>query len=86
MSEVTEKIINITDVRYIDGYRLRIVFNDGTRKTINFEQFLKNAKHPDIQKYIDLAEFKNYSIIDGNLDWNDFELCFPNHELYQGIV
>jgi len=86
MSEVAEKVILITKVKYVEGYKLQIEFNDGTMKLVDFEAFLEKSRHPDIQKYLDINEFRKYSIIDGNLDWNDYELCFPNHDLYEGQI
>lgn len=86
MSAVAEKIIYITNAKYLDGYKLQIEFNDGVTKRVDFEDFLKRSKHPDIRKYLDIAEFRNYSIVEGNLDWNDYELCFPTYELYEGRI
>ena len=86
MSEVAEKIISIIKVKYIDGYKLQIEFRDGKIKQVDFEAFLKKSRHPDIQKYLDINEFRSFSVADGNLDWNDYELCFPNHDLYEGRI
>ena len=30
------------------------------------------------------AKFKNYEIVDGNLNWNDYDLIFPIEDLYEG--
>ncbi len=30
--------------------------------------------------------FKGFEIIDGNLDWNNFDLCFPIMDLYQNEI
>lgn len=86
MSEVAEKTISVNNVRYVDGYKLEIEFNDGKTQLVDFEPFLKKSRHPDIRKYLNIDEFKNFSIVNGNLDWNDYELCFPTHELYQGHI
>jgi hypothetical protein len=73
----------ITNVTYIDNYQLLIKFNDGKEQLINFEPFLFNHNHPDIKKYRELRLFKSYSITNGDLEWNDYELCFPIADLYQ---
>lgn len=36
---------------------------------------------PAIQKYLNEEFFKNFQIKDGNLDWNDYDLCFPIEDL-----
>ncbi len=53
---------------------------------VDFESFLKKSKHPDIRKYLNVEEFKNFSIVEGNLDWNDYELCFLTIDLYRGQI
>ena len=36
---------------YISGYAVEIGFSDGTIKTVDFENFLKNHSHPQYNKY-----------------------------------
>jgi len=36
--------------------------------------------------YLDESKFKEYKIIDGNLNWNDYDMIFPIEDLYQGRV
>ena len=86
MTKVIEQIIDIHEVDYIEGYKLKIKFSDGKEQIVDFESFLRKSKHPDIRKYLNVEEFKNFSIVDGNLDWNDYELCFPTIDLYQGQI
>ena len=49
-----------------------------------FEPFLRRPKHSQIQSYLNLERFQQFQIVDRNLDWNDFELCFPLMGLYGG--
>jgi hypothetical protein len=35
---------------------------------------------------LDESKFKQFLILDGNLNWNDYDLIFPIADLYQGIV
>jgi len=35
---------------------------------------------------LDERKFKEFQIIDGNLNWNDYDLIFPIYDLYQGRV
>lgn len=73
----------ITNVEHLNNYKLLISFNDGQQQLINFEHFLFHHSHPDITKYQDINLFKNYSITDGDLEWSDYELCFPIADIYQ---
>ena len=40
----------------------------------------------DIQKYLDENKFSNFSLTDGNLNWNDYDLIFPISDLYNGRI
>jgi hypothetical protein len=81
---ITEgQIITIESAEYVDGYKIRLQFNDQTTQTINFENFITSSSNPHIAKYSDLAIFKNFSITDGDLEWNDYDLCFPIIDLYE---
>jgi len=75
--------ISITQANYIGDFAIRLHFSDGHQKLVDFKTFLEQAKHPAIKKYLDEKLFRTYQIKDGNLDWNDFDLCFPLKDLYQ---
>ena len=51
-----------------------------------FEPFLKKAYNPMITKYLDIDEFKNFSLYYGNIIWNDHEMCFPINNIYNGKI
>jgi hypothetical protein len=76
--------IQIKSARYIGDFAIRISFSDGFSRLIDFKPFLEAALHPSIRKYLDEAKFKNYKIVDGNLNWNDYDLIFPIENLYEG--
>lgn len=77
------QIIAIEKANYIDNYRIRLHFNDQTTQTIDFGHFILTSNNPHIAKYSDLTIFKNFSITDGDLEWNDYDLCFPIADLYE---
>ena len=77
-------VMGIKSATYISDYIIRIDFNDGISQDVNFKPFLKNARHPSIQQYLNKEKFRKFVIIDGNLNWNDYELIFPLAELHQG--
>ncbi|RME01874.1 MAG: DUF2442 domain-containing protein [Calditrichaeota bacterium] len=79
------EVIAINKAEYLSGYKLKLYFNDGTTRIVDFEPFLRKSKHPEIQKYLDLEKFKQFKIKYGDLLWNDYELCFPIADLYEGM-
>ena len=78
--------IDIKSDRYIGDFAIRIYFSDGVSKLVDFKPFLESSLHPSIRKYLDESKFKEYKIIDGNLNWNDYDMIFPIEDLYQGRV
>ena len=77
-------IIEIKSAQYIGDYAIRILFSDGFSRQVDFKSFLESSLHPSIRKYLDEGKFKTYQIVDGNLNWNDYDLIFPLEDLYQG--
>ena len=78
--------LNIVEAIYYSNYKINLKFNDGIVTIVDFETFLLKSQHPSINKYLDLKLFKDFKIIDGNLNWNDYDLIFPIWELYQGKI
>ena len=85
-NEVDTDLIEIKSATFIGDYVIRIIFNDGVNKLVGFKTFLVKSSHPSIRKYMDESAFRQFSIIDGNLNWNDYDLIFPIYDLYQGRV
>jgi hypothetical protein len=86
MGTVANCTIEINNARYLDNYRIEFEFHDSTKKVVDFEEFLKHAKNPMLKKYLDLDTFKNFALSNGDIDWNDYELCFPIADLYDGHI
>ena len=80
------ELIEIIGADYAGGYRVHLWFNDGKGRVVDFETFLRNARNPLFKKYLAVDEFKKFKIIYGNLDWNDYEMCFPIADLYEGNI
>ena len=78
--------LSIENAAYIGGYKLLLTFNDAKEVVVDFGQFILNSVHPDIKKYWNLDLFKSYTLREGDLEWNDYELAFPIYDLYQGEV
>ena len=81
-----EQITDVKKVRYSGEYVLRILFSDGFEQTVDFKPFLKKSSHPMIRKYLKEANFRNFKIRHGNINWNDYKLIFPVDDLYKGKI
>ena len=78
--------LKIDSAKYLSDYAIRIKFNDGNERLVDFKPFLSKSLHPSIKKYLDESKFSGFSLIDGNLNWNDYDLIFPISDLYKGEI
>ncbi len=78
--------LKIESAKYLSDFAIRIKFNDGNERLVDFKPFLSKSLHPSIQKYLDENKFSNFSLTDGNLNWNDYDLIFPLSDLYNGQI
>lgn len=85
-SDFQVDLIEIKSAIYIGDFAIRLLFSDGVKRLVDFKPFLETSLHPSIQKYFDEKKFKQYKIIDGNLNWNNYDLIFPLEDLYQGKI
>jgi hypothetical protein len=77
-------LLSVKSAKYIGDFAIRVFFNDETNRLVDFKPFLESSLHPSIRKYLDESVFKQFVIIGGNLNWNDYDLIFPVHDLYEG--
>lgn len=80
------ELLKVDSAKYLSDYAIRIKFNDGIEKLVDFKPFLSKSLHPSIKKYLDENRFSNFSLTDGNLNWNDYDLIFPISDLYNGKI
>ena len=78
--------LKIDSAKYLKDYKIWIIFSDGVEKLVDFKPFLSKSLHPSIKKYLDKNIFSNFSLIDGNLNWNDYDMIFPISDLYDGKI
>jgi len=78
--------LKIDSAKYLSDYAIRITFSDGNERLVDFKPFLSKSLHPSIKKYLDETLFANFSLTDGNLNWNDYDLIFPISDLYNGKI
>ncbi len=82
VDESTQSYIDIVRAEYLDGYKIHLWFSDGKSHVVDFEPFLQAARNPMSTRYRELQAFKGFRIEDGNLIWNDYEMCFALEDLY----
>ncbi len=78
--------IQVKSAKFIGDFAIRVTFSDDSKKLIDFKPFLENSFHPSIRKYLDESKFKEFKIVGGNLNWNDYDLIFPVEDLYSGKI
>ena len=86
MKTRTTNYLEITEAKYISGYKIRLTFNDGKIRVVDFEPFLCKAMNPDITKYRQLRNFKTFHLHYGDLMWGDFDMIFPISDLHHGNI
>ena len=86
MKAAQSQYLEITHAEYVDEYRLRLHFNTGLVRTVDFGSFLEKAKNPDTTDYRDLAKFKSFHLEHGDLVWGDHQMAFPIADLYSGSL
>jgi hypothetical protein len=82
----TTRYLEITGAKYVSGYKIRLTFNDGTVRVMDFGPFLAKARNPDTTDYRNLRRFKSFRIEDGDLIWGDLQMIFPIMDLYKGEI
>ncbi len=79
-------LIEIKSATYIGDFAIRLLFSDGFSRLVDFKPFLEKALHPSIRRYLNETLFVQFQIVDGNLNWNDYDLIFPIDDLYRGEI
>ncbi len=80
------KIVTIIKAKYLKDYVMRITFSDGNDRAVDFKPFLTNSGHPEVKKFLKESNFKKFKIIQGNINWEDYQMIFPIQDLYQGKI
>jgi hypothetical protein len=86
MSPSENTVIFVERAEHAGDFRIQLSFNDGTQRIVDFGPFLRQSNNPLIQAYLDPAAFARFTVKDGDLIWDDYDLCFPIADLYDGRV
>jgi len=63
-----EDLMWVKDAKYLDGYRISILFSDDIRKTVD----LKNQLYGEVFEPLkDINKFKRFSVSDWTVEWEN---------------
>lgn len=74
----------ITSANHLGGYKIEVVFNDGTIKIIDLYDYVSENYHPLINKYHSLDLFVNFTIDCGTLAWGENDFHLSPESIYSG--
>jgi hypothetical protein len=85
-TDTVDDIVVVRKATYLGDYVIRLLFSDKTERAVDFRPFLRRSSHPAVKKYLKEELFKDFKIMHGNLNWNDYDLIFPIDDLYNGKI
>lgn len=62
------ELIKVIDAQYIDGYRIKLTFNDGKVKTIDFKDLLWGEVFEPLK---DIDFFKDFQLNPFTIEWKN---------------
>lgn len=74
----------ITNAVYLSGYRIEVEFDNGTKRTIDLQNFLENSKNAIVRRFLNLSRFRQFRIEDGTLAWGDNEFDLNPTNIAEG--
>ncbi len=81
-----DAVVDIIRVEHLSGYKLKLCFSVWAERIIDFEPFLQQSKNPMIRVYLEPERFESFAVEHGDLIWDDYGLCFPIADLYEGHI
>ncbi|REG83598.1 DUF2442 domain-containing protein [Algoriphagus antarcticus] len=85
-SEDLQELLSVDSAEYLGEFRIKIIFSDRVESVVDFQGFLEKSSHPEIKKYLDQKLFADFEVIDGNINWNNYDLIFPISSLRKGEI
>ena len=86
MSQQESTAIFVEQAEHAGEFKLRLTFSDSSQRIVDFGLFLRSSHNPMIRAYLEPDAFARFAVKDGDLVWDDYELCFPIADLYDGRV
>jgi Protein of unknown function (DUF2442) len=85
-SDSQAPVLAVVAAEPVGPYALRLTFNTAEQRIVDFGDFLRHAQHPKVRSYLNEERFRQFRLINGNVNWNDYDLIFPVADLYSGKV
>jgi len=77
--------MRLTSAKYIDDYKVELIFDDKKINVINFLPVIKS--NPVCKKYLDVTEFKKFKLEQGNIVWGrNWDMIFTIESLYNNTL
>ena len=77
--------MKVVSAKYIDDYKVEIIFDDKKKNIINFLPAIKS--NPVCKKYLDISKFKTFKVDQGNIVWgNNWDMIFTLESLYNNTL
>lgn len=73
----------VTQAKYLDGYRILVVFNDGIHKVVDFTPLINT--YPVFKPLKEIALFKSFSVTD-TLEWENGVIDIAPEYLYDNGI
>jgi hypothetical protein len=73
----------LKEVKYLNDYKLELIFESGRKKIHDFKKFLFTSTHPSFTKYQNIELFKKVKLYKkaGILTWGNHEMDFDPYYL-----
>ena len=64
-------MLHVESAVYLDGYKLKVSFNDGSTHVVDFEKTILNDHRKIITELSDLSLFKDFTIQNHTVSWSN---------------
>ena len=78
--------MKILNVKYLEDYKLEVLFSNGEIKIADFKIFLQKSMNKSINKFLDKNKFKKVEIDNGFLTWNNGEMEISSLSIYNEFI
>lgn len=73
--------MKVVSAKYIDDYKVELIFDDNKKNIIDFLPVLRN--NTVCRKYLDVTRFKKFKVESGNIVWGkNWDMIFTLESLY----
>ncbi len=71
---------DVIEAQYVDGYRIKLDFEDGSSGTVDLSDYLK--EDTVFRAFQDIGYFRDFSVRYGTVIWGDGEVDIAPETLY----